>query len=271
MKPISNTAFYCCGVRMKDAVANNPVCGDNYAKIFMNEEGLRIYGTFKDEVETNASTVARHRIIDDLLREELSANPNLRIILIGAGFDTRAFRLKGGRWAELDEPQIITYKNERLPIAECNNELQRIPIDFSADSLKQKLLQFSADSPVVVVIEGVFLYLREDVSGHLLNTLGHLFGNHKLICDLMSRKFLEKYGRRFHEKIVQMGASFVVMDDPHKIFIDSGYRLAEKISIVVKAIEFRKIRIPKSLFQLFFRTLSKGYSVCVFEYESADR
>ena len=255
---------------MKDAEADKPVCGDKYAKIFMNEEGLRIYEAFKDEVEPNASNVARHRIIDDLLRQELSADPNLRIVLIGAGFDTRAYRLKGGKWAELDEPQIITYKNERLPIAECNNELQRIPIDFSTDSLEQKLLQFSTDTPVVVVIEGVFMYLRKDVIEHLLNTLRHLFGNHKLICDLMSREFLEKYARTLHEKIVQMGASFIVMDAPHKIFIDSGYRLAEKISIVVKAIEFRSIKIPTSLFQVFFRTLSKGYSVYVFEYESAD-
>lgn len=261
-------AFYCCGVRMKDAEADNPVCSDKYAKIFMNDEGLQIYEAFKDELEPNASNVARHRIIDDLLRQELSADPNLRIVLIGAGFDTRAYRLKGGKWAELDEPQIITYKNERLPINECNNELQRIPINFSTDSLEQKLLQFSTGAPVVVVIEGVFMYLRKDVIEHLLNTLRHLFGNHKLICDLMSREFLEKYARTLHEKIVQIGASFIVMDAPHKIFIDSGYRLAENISIVVKAIEFRSIRIPTSLFQMFFRTLSKGYSVYVFEYKS---
>jgi methyltransferase (TIGR00027 family) len=268
MKPISATAFYCCGVRMKDAEADKPVCGDQYAKIFMNEEGMRIYEAFKDEVETNAGIAARHRIIDDLLRQELSADPNLRIVLIGAGFDTRAYRLKGGKWAELDEPQIIAYKNERLPIAECNNELQRIPVDFSTDSLEQKLLQFSTDNPVVVVIEGVFIYLREDVIERLLNTLRLLFGNHKMICDLMTRKFFEKYGRTLHEKIVQMGASFIVMDAPHTIFIDSGYRLAEKISIVLRAIELRSIRIPTSLFRLFFRTLSNGYSVHVFEYES---
>jgi O-methyltransferase involved in polyketide biosynthesis len=44
-------------------------------------------------------------IIDDLLREELVANPNLTVVIIGAGFDTRAFRLQGGTWIELDEPQ----------------------------------------------------------------------------------------------------------------------------------------------------------------------
>jgi len=265
MKPISNTAFYCCGVRMQDAEASMPVCGDMYAKMFMNEDGLRIHEAFKDEVKPNASNVARHRIIDDFLRQELGANHNLQIVLIGAGFDSRAYRLNGGKWVELDEPQIITYKNERLPLADCKNELQRIPIDFSTDSLEQKLSPFSRHTPIVVVIEGVFMYLEEDAIRHLLHTLHRLFTNHKLICDLMSRKFFEKYSRTFHEKIVSIGTAFNTMDNPDDIFINNGYRLVENFSIVGRAIELGSIRIPKILFHVFLRTLSKGYSVYVFE------
>ena len=92
---------------MQDAVSANPVCGDTYAQIFMNADGLRILEAFKDEARPNASNVARHRIIDDFLRQELIANPNLQIVLIGAGFDSRAYRLNGGKWIELDEPQVF--------------------------------------------------------------------------------------------------------------------------------------------------------------------
>ena len=137
MKPISKTAFYCCGVRMQDAERSNPVCNDIYAKTFMNEDGLKILEAFKDETRTNTSSVARHRIIDDLLRQELLANPNLSVVIIGAGFDSRAYRLKGGTWVELDEPHVIAYKNDRLPVSSSENELHRIPIDFSTDSLEE--------------------------------------------------------------------------------------------------------------------------------------
>ena len=34
---------------------------------------------------------------EDLVREALRADPHRRVILLGAGFDTRAFRLTGGR------------------------------------------------------------------------------------------------------------------------------------------------------------------------------
>jgi methyltransferase (TIGR00027 family) len=249
---------------MQDAEAAKPVCDDRYARMFMNEDGLRIYEAFKDEVKPNAANVARHRIIDDFLRRELGADHNLQIVLIGAGFDSRAFRLNGGKWIELDEPQIISYKNERLPLADCKNELQRIPIDFSTGSLEQKLLPFSSRTPTVVVIEGVFMYLEEDVIRHLLHTLRRLFPKHKLICDLMSRSFFEKYSRTLHEKIVGLGTSFITRDDPEEVFINNGYYFAEKISIVGRAIDFGSIRVPKILFRVFLRTLSKGYSIYVF-------
>src|ERR1044072_8941326 len=104
MKPISKTAFYCCGVRMQDAHSQRSVCGDRYAEAFMNDDGREILEAFQDETSPNASTVARHRIIDDFLRQELLASPGLGVVLIGAGFDTRAFRLTGGSWGGLAQP-----------------------------------------------------------------------------------------------------------------------------------------------------------------------
>jgi len=231
---------------MQDAERSNPVCGDIYAKAFMNEDGLRILEAFKDETKPNASNVARHRIIDDFLRQQLLADPSLCVVIIGAGFDSRAFRLKGGAWVELDEPQVIAYKNERLPVANCENELHRIPIDFSADSLEEKLSSFSIGSPIAVVIEGVFAYLEEEVIGQLLQTLRRLFPRHKLICDLMSREFFENYGRTLHEKIIGMGTSFkFTADNPEEVFLANGYGLTARVSIVERAVVFESPEIPK--------------------------
>jgi len=265
MKPISKTAFYCCGVRMQDAERSNPVCGDIYAKGFMNEDGLRILEAFKDETKPNASNVARHRVIDDFLRQELSANLGLCLVTIGAGFESRAYRLKGGTWVELDEPQIIAYKNERLPASNCENELHRIPIDFSTDSLEEKLSSFSNRSPVVVVIEGVFMYLEKEEIGQLLQTLRRLFPRHKLVCDLMSRKFFKKYSRTLHEKITGMGTSFkFTVDNPEEVFLENGYSRTGRVSIVESAVGFGSIKIPRIVLKTLLRTLAHGYAVYTF-------
>ncbi|HEU4510745.1 MAG TPA: class I SAM-dependent methyltransferase, partial [Pyrinomonadaceae bacterium] len=252
---------------MRDAErSSKPVCGDTYAKVFMNEDGLRILETFKDETSPNASNVARHRIIDDLLRRELQSNHDLSVVIIGAGFDSRAYRLNGGTWVELDEPQVITYKNERLPASQSSNPLHRIAIDFSTDSLEEKLASFARRSPVVVVIEGVFMYLEEDTIKQLLETLHRLFPRHKLICDLMNRRFFEKYGRTIHEKLTGMGATFrFTADSPEDVFVKSGYERIGKISIVEKSMEFESRTIPRILLKTLLRTLASGYSIYVFE------
>ena len=246
------------------------MCGDTFAKVFMNEDGLRILETFKDETSPNASNVARHRIIDDLLRRELLSNPDVSILIVGAGFDSRAYRLNGGTWVELDEPQVITYKNDRLPVSQCQNELHRIPIDFAADSLEEKLSLIARRTPVVVVIEGVFMYLEEEAIKQVLQTLHRLFPRHKLICDLMSRSFFEKYGRTIHEKLTGLGATFrFTADNPEDVFVKSGYERVGRISIVEKSMEFESRTILRILLKTLLRTLARGYSIYVFESSNA--
>lgn len=266
MKPISKTAFYCCGVRMQDAASLNPVCGDIYAETFMNEDGLRVLEAFKDETSPNATNVVRHRIIDDFLRRELLADSGLCVVTIGAGFDSRPYRLQGGTWVELDELQVIAYKNERLPVAGCENALHRIPIDFAADSLEEKLSSFAGQSPVVVVIEGVFVYLDEEEISQLLQKLRRLFPQHKLICDLVSRDFFEKYSKTLHEKINGIGTSFkFTADNPENIFIRNGYSSKERVSIVESAVELELIKIPMLALKTLLQTLANGYAIYQFE------
>ena len=266
MKPVSRTAFYCCGVRMRDAESASPVCGDNYARLFMNEDALQLLEAFKDDQGPNAGNVARHRIIDDLLRRELQADPTARVVIIGAGFDTRAYRLEGGSWVELDEPQVIAYKNERLPVAESRNELTRIAVDFSNESLEEKLAPFARDGHVVVVVEGVLMYLHEPEIRELLHALRRLFPQHKLICDLMNRAFFENYARPIHGKIAELGAPFkFIEDDPAAIFLESDYRQASKISIVETSVEYAYPGASKEDFDAIRPTLPQGYDIYLFE------
>jgi hypothetical protein len=89
MKPVSNSAFYCCGIRMRDAESRQPICGDSYARQFMDARGLAIFQEFATQSAPNASNVARHRYIDDFLRARIGREPDLQVVLLGCGFDSR--------------------------------------------------------------------------------------------------------------------------------------------------------------------------------------
>lgn len=264
MKAVSKTAFYCCGVRMQDAESAHPVIGDNYAKRLMGEEGLQYWQEFKEFKVPNGSNIARHHIIDGYLKERLTAHPDSTVILIGAGLDSRAYRFKGATWIEIDELAVIEYKNEKLPVTECPNTIERIAINFGTEKLSDKLSTYSNRENVIIIIEGVLMYLTMTQREELLETVTKLFPEHIVFCDLMSKKFFEKLGKPIHEKFREQGTSFTdMMGDPAALFLKHNYQQVAKVSTVKKAIELRLAKLPK-LAVLLYGKLFDGYSVYEF-------
>lgn len=232
MKPISKTAFYCTGVRALDARKAQPACGDQYAERFMDDEAWRVFEPFRKFIGPNVSNATRARIIDDLLRERLAAKPDLRVVLIGAGFDSRAFRLTGGRWLEVDEPQVFAWKEPRLPAADSPNPLTRLPVDFAGERLADRLQSFADPGAVVVVIEGVLMYLSEPLIRELLRTVRATFPRAEIFCDVMTPAFFNRYSRGIHETIRDLGASFTLPERPlEAIFVEEHYQQTLQASI----------------------------------------
>ena len=274
MNTISNTAFYCCGVRMEDAERKMPVCNDQYAKKFMDERGMKIFRPFKSETMPNISNITRCRIIDDIISGELKKNEITLVITIGCGFDTRPYRLIGGNWIEIDESQIINYKNEKLPVDDCKNRLQRIPIDFSHESLRDKLNNIETGGPVTIVIEGVFMYLEPESINATLREIQDLFPAHVLLCDLMTKNFFKKYSQSIHSKLVVAGGTFTARpDQPEKIFLEKKYVEIDRTPIIKRAMElglyWSELKIPSFIMRLLLDVFMKdlnGYTVYRFHY-----
>ncbi|MFL6600859.1 MAG: class I SAM-dependent methyltransferase [Steroidobacteraceae bacterium] len=264
MKPVSNTAFYCCGVRMRDAETRRPICGDHYARRFMDARGLEIFREFGAESKPNASNVARHRYIDDFLRAQIARDPKLQIVLLGCGFDSRAFRLQGGTWYELDEPQLIAYKNDKLPASQAPNPLRRIGIDFEVDLLKEKLRAVSLDAATVFVIEGVTMYLPAESLRATLEVLKSLFPRHQIIADLMTHAFSEHYGRSIKRIIARLGAQMIPGDAPGLPFEQAGYRELSSASIIGLALKYRSLGAVNPLLRLMLPVGYAGYTVRVY-------
>ncbi|HLY58472.1 MAG TPA: SAM-dependent methyltransferase [Stellaceae bacterium] len=266
MDPIAKTAWYCCGIRAADAVRPRPICGDHLAARFMAGEGEAVFRRFARFRGPNASNVARHRMIDDWLRERLQTAPDLRIVLLGAGFDTRAFRLAGGRWLELDQPALMAFKETRLPIAEAPNPLDRVAIDFARGSLADTLAPWAGDAPAAVVLEGVSMYLEPAALQATLDALKRSFPRHWLVCDLMTAAFARSWSAGLRREIAALGGQFAAMsDDPAAAVTASGYRELAHISIVDRARELGALRIPRSVLATVLRSLRDGYRLHVFE------
>ncbi len=274
MNPASNTAYYCCGVRMLDAAHAHSLCHDIFAKRFMDERGMQIFEPFRSETLPNISNTVRCYIIDEAIRSQLIAQPDSLIITVGTGFDSRPYRLAGGNWVELDEPQIINVKNEKLPIAECTNKLTRIAIDFTKETLVEKLAAYGQHQAIVIVIEGVFMYLEDNAIETTIKQLQTLFPKHILLCDLMTKKMFDQFARSVHDKLVEAGARFTARPDkPTEIFKQNDYVEHSCTPMFKRASElgvlWDRAKIPAPIAKLLSRTIMKnisGYAVHRFEF-----
>jgi methyltransferase (TIGR00027 family) len=263
--PISSTAYYTLGVRAWDAAQPKSMCGDSFAASFMDADAESVWQQFKDFPRPNAANAARHAIIDEHLRSELAAHPSARVVVIGAGFDTRPFRLKGGNWIEVDEPAIISHKEARLPAASAPNPLTRVSISFAHESLIDRLPSHAGPDPTHVIIEGVLMYLTQSQRRELLASLRQLFPRHVVYCDLMRKSFFDRYARDLHQKFVAMGTTFTELSEtPERVFTDAGYRPLAWTSIALRAAELRGFGIPRFAVRWFLRTLRRGFCVWKF-------
>ena len=266
MTPIAKTAYYCCGARTADARRPHPVCGDRFAERFMDTEAQAVFQRFAELRGPNASNAARHRIVDDLLRERLRVQPDLPVVLLGAGFDTRAFRLEGGLWIELDHPAVMALKDKKLPTADAPNPLHRVPIDFARDTLADKLAPWAGTRQAVVVMEGVSMYLSRDQWRDTALTLRRLLPGHLLVCDLIDATFVRRYSQALRQAIRDLGGDFGQLEDDPAAFVESlGYSRKGSQSVVGRAVAHGSLRMPRWVLNTLMRSLRDGYRVCAFE------
>jgi methyltransferase (TIGR00027 family) len=271
MKPVSKTAYYCCAVRALDAASPTRGCGDQFAGRFMTPDAWALFEPFRGLAGPNAANVARHRVIDDLLRTTLQSRPDAGVVIIGAGFDTRAFRLPGGRWVELDEPALIALKEAELPAPSAPNPLTRVAIEFDREPLQPALVPFRHFSNPVVILEGVLPYLTVAELRALLHVIRTSFTSPTLICDLRTPTFVRRYTGKIGKLLLELGAQYGRLDgDDAELIQEAGFRLTMRQSVIGRAAELGLLRIPRWVLSTLLRSLRDGYTIGVFESASGE-
>lgn len=225
---VSKSAWYCCGVRMDDARSASPLVGDRFAERFMDDAAMSMYAPMRAERMATLSNIMRCKLTDEAVASALAADRATRVVSLGAGFDSRPYRMSGGRWTEIDEPDLLARKEALLPAAECANPLLRVPVRFSRGELAAALPEPDG-APVLVVIEGVTMYLPDAAIASSLAALTARYPRHTVVCDLMDRAFQRRFAKGISARLAAAGTAFSERPtDPAAVFRDAGYRLVER-------------------------------------------
>jgi len=150
------------------------ICYDPLAIHFISQETLELLRK-NPEIEKEkevifrgvANTIAaRVRYFDDFVKESIG-NGIKQLVILGAGYDTRAYRIEGlkenVKVFEVDHPGTQDVKIEKVKelFGSLPDHIGYVPIDFEIETLDQKLLNSEYDplKKTLFVMEGLTMYI----------------------------------------------------------------------------------------------------------------
>ena len=119
--------------------------------------------------------VARIKFIDDCLVEAVQDDFK-QLVIVGAGYDTRAHRIQGVsehlKVFEVDHPltQAVKVDTIKARLGELPAHVAYVPVRFGLERLDHKLLAsgYQADAKTLFIIEGLLMYIPPPAVDDLL-------------------------------------------------------------------------------------------------------
>ena len=169
---------------------------------------------------------ARERYIDDFLKAGLREGLN-QVVILGAGFDTRAYRIPGierTRVFEVDHPATQEVKLKRLKrvIEPLPGHVTFIAMDFNRQTLGECLPAggYSEQGKTLFVWQGVTQYLTaKGVDDTLAFIAGHSGPGSAVIFDYFHNEFLRDTSR---PEVRRLRRIMQVVGEEHVFGIDRG-------------------------------------------------
>lgn len=141
--------------------------------------------------------ICRTRFIDEKTLQVL--NEILQVLILGAGLDTRAYRLEGIEKKsiyEVDLPNIQQTKIKGLKkyFGDLPLVVHFIPIDFNTEKTEKVLENSSFDisKPTLVILEAVTQYINEEAVDEVFKFISRLPNNSYLIFTYILRDIIER-------------------------------------------------------------------------------
>lgn len=193
-----------------DARAAAPILGDTLAA----EAVDRIDYDFRSlHLPKNGAITLpiRAKHLDGWAREFLDANHEATVLNLGCGLDTRVYRIDppaGVRWFDVDRPSVIDARERLYPAREGYRMIGASVTDPAW------LAEVATDLPVLVIGEGLLMYLDESAAYAFFNRVTGDFPRGEFVFDA--------YGR-LTARVISLASKFgkfpvnlsMTVDDPH--------------------------------------------------------
>lgn len=209
------------------------ICNDQYALYFVNPLIIKSIKEHPKEAEAriaeherrfpglNNTTIARVRYFDDCVKVALGDGIE-QLVIMGAGYDTRAYRIDGAnkiRVFEVDHPDTQPVKIEKVTgiFGSLPGHVSYVAADLAADDLRQRLVRqgYDPSKKTLFLMEGLVMYLPEEAVDRLLAFVVHNSGKGSSVVfdyvpeSVASGTCADQAGRDFRAVMAGMGEPFL--------------------------------------------------------------
>ncbi|CAK0775047.1 hypothetical protein CVIRNUC_004228 [Coccomyxa viridis] len=198
---VAQTAMLVAAARLAEARRKNPVLTDELLEAMIGSSAEVIAAVRQcvqetqqqerdDGVDHVASfTSVRMKFGDCQLQHFRASHDTFQIVILGAGLDTRPWRLDLGSGVsvyDIDQPDMTNFKKDRLSAVDAQLQMDKknhrfplriggwkgVPLDLTGPWLPGLLQSgLSTDVPSVWVAEGLFYYMDQEAGSALLRTM----------------------------------------------------------------------------------------------------
>jgi len=209
------------------------ICYDPYAIRFISKEVLEFttrnpekYRAFVAQNErlvpgAGNSIVARVRYFDDVVNSSVGDGLE-QLVILGAGYDTRAYRIEGLKNVGIFEvDQLATQKIKVEKIKEIFGSLPDhvtyVSVDIGVDELGQRLLESGYDRSrkTLFILEGLSMYLPPETVDETLSFIAHNSGRSSaIVFDYIPQAVVDgtcelEAGKNWRKGVMAVGESFL--------------------------------------------------------------
>ena len=233
--PVLLTGRAAAAARAEESERPDGLFADPLARALAGDIGfelLRELQSTAPEVLSSGCFAVRAKFFDLLLAD--AARTGVRqAVLLGAGMDTRAFRLElpaGTVLHELDLPELVALKQRLLAGAGAHPgcQVRRTGADLVQDDWADRLCAagFRSDRPAVWIAEGLLQYLGAEPVQRLFARITLLSApGSALGFDLIGREALGgPLLAGLRDRLRSGGSPLTFGDDPSALGLDDGWR-----------------------------------------------
>ena len=159
---VSDTALMVAAARAMETERPDGVVRDPFARRLAGDRGAALVDKLLVRDWLGIGVGLRCRTVDEMLVDAIRAHGIRTVLVLGAGLDTRAWRLdlpRELRWVEVDFEPILDYKAGILASENPRCRLERVAANLTVKAERQAVWAAAGSEAGLIITEGLLLYL----------------------------------------------------------------------------------------------------------------